>query len=597
MSDIISLLPDAIANQIAAGEVVQRPASVVKELIENAVDAGASQIKLIVLDSGKSLIQVIDNGNGMTASDARLSFERHATSKIKTSNDLFSIKSMGFRGEALASIAAIAQVELKTKNPEEELGTRIVIAASEVQKQEACVTPQGTNIAVKNIFFNVPARRKFLKSDTVEFKHILEEFQRLALAYPNIFFSLHHNQKEVFHLPVSNARQRLVAVLGKSYNEKIVPISERTEHIQIEGFIGKPEFAKKTRGEQYFFVNNRFIKSPYLNHAIKHSYDGLIGEDHYPLYAINLKIDPSRIDINVHPTKQEIKFQDERMIYNLLKVAAKHALGQYNVTPSLDFDQDNYFSHLGNPGFSGGNKMPTKIQPNFQRSDLDESNIKNWESLYQLDEGSPLVVDNSTDTLSVEGKHDYRVSLFQVHNSYILMENQKGLIVIDQHFAHQRVLFEHFLEENKDTGGSQKLLFPIHLEFNQTESIFLMDLLGDINLLGFDLQNFGQESFILHGTPAILGELSNSEDIIRQMLEDAIEDRKQSGKEKINVVLAKSIAKKSAITRNKKLSKEEMESLVAKLFRCTMPEHSPFGQKCFIHYAISDWQKEFEKRF
>ena len=346
MSDIIQLLPDSIANQIAAGEVIQRPASAVKELLENAIDAGATEIQLVLKEAGKLLIQVVDNGKGMSDTDARMSFERHATSKIKNANDLFALTTMGFRGEALASIAAIAQVELKTRQEGQELGTKIIIEGSKVLSQEPCQCQVGTSISIKNLFFNVPARRNFLKSNSVENRHIIDEFSRVALANSNVFFSLHHNQNELYHLPIGNLRQRIVGVLGNNGNKKLVPMSEETDVVKFSGFVSKPEYAKKTRGEQFFFVNNRFIKSGYLHHAIMNAYEDLLPENSYPLYVIFMELDPKIIDVNVHPTKQEIKFEDEKIIYNYLRVATRHALGQYSITPTLDFDQDPHILSL-----------------------------------------------------------------------------------------------------------------------------------------------------------------------------------------------------------------------------------------------------------
>ena len=361
MADIIQLLPDAIANQIAAGEVIQRPASVVKELLENAVDAGATEIKLIVKEAGKTLIQVIDNGCGMSETDARMSFERHATSKIRGSEDLFAIRTMGFRGEAMASIAAVAQVEMRTRQHDQDLGNKLVIEASEVKVQEPCQCVAGTTLSVKNLFYNVPARRNFLKSNAAEMRHIVEEFQRIALANPELFFSLHHNGNQVFHLQPGNLRQRIVAVFGAGTNKKLVPVEEDTDVLKLHGFVGKPEFAKKTRGEQYFFVNDRFIKSPYLNHAVMTAYEDLLPKEVYPLYIIFIDIDPARIDINVHPTKQEIKFDDERLVYNYLKVSVRHALGQFSITPSMDFDQETAFSKPRTPA-SFDPEMPPQAE-------------------------------------------------------------------------------------------------------------------------------------------------------------------------------------------------------------------------------------------
>ncbi|MCB0633464.1 MAG: DNA mismatch repair endonuclease MutL, partial [Lewinella sp.] len=398
MADVIQLLPDAIVNKIAAGEVIQRPASVVKELMENAIDAGSSSVKLVVKDSGKTLIQVIDDGCGMSETDARMALERHATSKIRQAEDLFAIRTMGFRGEAMASIAAVAQMEIRTRRRQDELGTRILIEGSEIKTQEACQCDAGTSISVKNLFFNIPVRRNFLKSNTVEMRHILDEFQRIALANPDIFFSLHHNNTEVFHLPPSNLRQRVVNVFGTPYNKRLVPVEEETDAMKLSGFISKPEFAKKTRGEQFFFVNQRFIKSAYLNHAVLTAYEDLLPSDTYPLYVVFIDIDPGKIDINVHPTKQEIKFEDDRLIYNYLKVAIRHSLGKYKVMPTLDFDQEGSFSSVrikpisptrpatistfklgerASSGKSGGSRPDTDDSPR------QKSNLENWESLYE----------------------------------------------------------------------------------------------------------------------------------------------------------------------------------------------------------------------
>ncbi|MFT6320836.1 MAG: DNA mismatch repair protein MutL, partial [Granulosicoccus sp.] len=363
MADVIQLLPDSIANQIAAGEVIQRPASVVKELMENSIDAGSTQIKLIIKDAGKTLIQVIDNGCGMSETDARMSFERHATSKIREAKDLFAIKTMGFRGEAMASIAAIAQVEMKTRKHNEDVGVRLMMEGSEIKSQEPCQCNAGTSISIKNLFYNVPARRNFLKTTTVEMRHIIDEFQRVALANPDIFFSLHHNGTEVFHLPESNLRQRIVNIFGQHSNKKLVPVLEETEALSLEGFVGKPEFAKKTRGEQFFFVNRRFIKSGYLNHALMGAYEDVLAKDTYPLYVIFIEIDPARIDINVHPTKQEIKFDDERLVYNYLKVSVRHALGQYSITPTLDFDQEQILNNHPLPNMSDSRREATSAPP------------------------------------------------------------------------------------------------------------------------------------------------------------------------------------------------------------------------------------------
>jgi len=476
MPDVIKLLPDAIANQIAAGEVIQRPASAVKELLENAIDAGATEIRLIVKDAGKNLIQVIDNGCGMSPTDARMSFERHATSKIRKSDDLFHIRTMGFRGEALASMAAIAQVEMKSRRPEEEVGTEIFIEASEVKRQEPCQMLPGTNIAIRNLFFNTPARRQFLKSNQVEMRHIIDEFQRVALAFPQLSFSLFHNSMELFNLPPGTLRKRIVKLFGNSYNERLVPVDESTDVVRISGFIGKPEFARKTRGEQYFFVNRRFIKSPYLHHAIRSAFDDLLPEKSYPLYVIFLQLDPGSIDINVHPTKQEVKFQDERIIYAYLQSAVKRALGKYSVTPSLDFEneagieksakwieamqemqsmqpppEDRQRDEVYNPFYPGGrpprNDLDAKWKEYFETEEIEDSSSS-------TDEES-ITVPSAWDTATQNDHVEDNVPV-QIHASYILATIKGGLILLDQQSAHECVLYERFLDSLENNKGLRK---------------------------------------------------------------------------------------------------------------------------------------------
>ncbi|MEL6986302.1 MAG: DNA mismatch repair endonuclease MutL, partial [Bacteroidota bacterium] len=463
MADIIQLLPDAIANQIAAGEVIQRPASVVKELMENSIDAESSKIKLILKDAGKLLIQVIDDGKGMSETDARMSFERHATSKIKKAEDLFVINTKGFRGEALASIAAIAQIELKTKKESQELATRILIEGSTIKKQELCQHPKGTSIAVKNLFYNVPARRKFLKTNAVELKHIMDEFQRLALAHPDIFFSLFHNENEVYHLPKENLRQRIVNIFGKNTNEKLVPVEESTDIIKISGFVGKPEFHRKTRGDQYLFVNNRFIKSPYLNHAIMAAYEDLLPKGTYPFYCIFIEIDPAQIDVNVHPTKQEIKFEEERLVYNYVRVATRHALGQYTMVPTLDFENNNNFVGPPSADFNKINRFNAQ----------EEANLANWKKLFdgveEIEENGPVNVVSSL--VENESSSDHKDPQ-QFHNTYILSQIKSGILIIDQQSAHERILFEKHLEMLKEQKAmTQKALFPKTIEFSNADAL------------------------------------------------------------------------------------------------------------------------------
>lgn len=626
MADIIQLLPDSIANQIAAGEVIQRPASVVKELLENSIDAGSSQIKLIIKDAGKGLVQVIDDGCGMSETDARMAFERHATSKIRNAQDLFAIRTMGFRGEAMASIAAVAQVEMRTRRQDDELGVRLVIEASEVKNQEPCQCTSGTSIAVKNLFFNVPARRNFLKSTTVEMRHILDEFQRVALAHPDIFFSLHHNNNEIFHLPSSNLRQRIVGIFGNNYNKKLVPVAEETDIMKLEGFIGKPEFAKKSRGEQFFFVNDRFIKSYYLNHAVMGAYEDLLNEGSYPFYILFIDIDPSRIDINVHPTKQEIKFEDERLIYNYLKVGVRHSLGQHSVIPSLDFETDVNFGNstsggkLSNEPYtfsppSSSSKQPKDAAASPPESPRQSSNLKNWEQLYQgLDafdsSESPSASSSDTDTresLTIESTWNENSELddasgsfskqqkkpYQIHSTYIVSQIKSGFMLIDQQAAHERILYEKYfnaLTENETF--IQKELFPRTISLSPADATMLKDILPQVNALGFDIQEFGQTEFVIQGVPA---DLASSRDE-QQIVESILEQFKQNLDVKLDIRenIARSLARGAAIKRGQKLKASEMQELIDKLFACEMPYKSPTGRNTFIMYDLEDLTKRFD---
>jgi DNA mismatch repair protein MutL len=651
MTDIIQLLPDSIANQIAAGEVIQRPASAVKELLENAIDAGASSIKLILKDAGKSLIQVIDDGCGMSETDARMSFERHATSKIRTTDDLFNIRTMGFRGEALASIASIAQVELRTRRRTDDLGTKILIEGFDLKNHEPCQTPVGTNFQVKNLFFNVPARRNFLKSNTVEMRHILDEFERVAIANASIFFSLHHNGAEIFHLPAGNLRQRLVGVFGKETNKKLVPLGEDTEAVKISGFVGKPEFAKKTRGEQFFFVNNRFIKSQYLNHAVQAAFEDVLPKESFPMYFIFIEIDPSRIDINVHPTKQEIKFEDERLVYNYLKVAVRHALGQNAVTPMLDFETEGGLFINRSQGQTD-NRQATKadwIEPslfrqtpehrsqnfekikndlNFKRpSSLEKSNLQNWQKLYEnldfLDLPKPIETEEeegfendfsyNTQMATVESNFDKLETTpelgsneagtegvfskqerepYQIHNMYIVNHIKSGFILIDQQAASERILYEKYLMQLADKPiATQAQLFPRTIHFSPSDTAILQEMLPEINKLGFDVQHFGGTSFIVHGLPNDWRGERDEQKVIEQLLEQY--------KIEINLKLdideriAASMARSMAIRRGNPLSIQVMQELIDQLFACEMPFKSPSGRNCFITYDLENLHQQF----
>lgn len=592
MPDLIRLLPDAIANKIAAGEVIQRPASVVKELVENAVDAEATEIQVIVKDAGKSLIRVVDNGKGMSATDARMSFERHATSKLRTAEDLFAVGTMGFRGEALASIAAVAQVELRTRRDDDELGTRIAIEGSKVLQQEPCQTPAGTIIDVKNLFFNVPARRKFLKSDPVEFRHIADEFVRIALAYPEIVFTLHHNDQEIYRLFKGNLRQRAVAVLGKKYNENLVPVSESTSYTEITGFIGKPDIAKKSRGEQYIFVNKRFIKSGYLHHAIKMAFENILPEGTHPLYLIYLDIEPARIDVNVHPTKQEIKFEDERLIYNYLRVAAKHALGKYSVTPSLDFEQETAFA----PDFA---PMGSRHQDPLNRPAAE--NLRHWQQLYEglsSSEGhadtvtlqSQIFPDKQQEEQDIEGSNR-REAPFQVHNALLISHIKSGVVIVDQQAAHERILYERYLKFGHGMSASvQKVLFPVTIELNATEAAVLNDIRGDINAMGFEVEEFGGNSAIVHGVPP---EVSGSDvtTVVTNILDAYLTETDQ--KPGVREKLAKALSIQAAKKRGTYLAPEERQSLLDMLFACENPYTSPTGRKCFITIELGELMQRF----
>jgi DNA mismatch repair protein MutL len=607
MADIIQLLPDSIANQIAAGEVIQRPASVVKELMENSVDAGATEIRLILKDAGKTLVHVIDNGSGMSDTDLRMSFERHATSKIRSADDLFSIRTMGFRGEALASIAAIAHVDVATKQSSNELGSQIVIKGSKVIEQQPCQAHTGTSFAVKNLFYNVPARRKFLKSDAVELRHIIEEFQRLALAHTDIFFSLYHNDNEVYHLPPANVRQRIVALFGKQLNEEVVPISESTEMLSLSGFVSKPSYTKKRKGEQYIFVNNRFIKSAYLGHAVRMAYDEMISKDQHPLYVLYLEIDPAQIDINVHPTKTEIKFEEERVIYNYLRVAVKHALGQHQVTPSIDFSVDYNFGSRDQrsvpsstpSGTGGGDTWSSSPRPPSRNS------VDAWEQVYeglrrdatsQVDT-TPLTLGSKVDTSDhVDSSRQMVITdkrePHQVHNTYIVSHIKSGYMLIDQQAAHERILYEQYLRSIKEQSPViQKELFPDTITLDPKRAQLLTSMLPQVNKMGFEVSEFGANSFIIYGTPAGLQHVEKSSDLLERVIDQyaANVDLKLG----VDEAAARSLATSAAIKRGTKLDITEMMAIIDQLFACEVPYKSPAGGKCFIIQEMDDIRRLF----
>ena len=616
MSDIIHLLPDSVANQIAAGEVIQRPASAVKELLENAIDADATNISLVIKDAGKNLIQVIDDGSGMSETDARLSFERHATSKIKSADDLFKLTTKGFRGEALASIAAIAQVELKTKKEGKELGSSIFIEGSEVKEQEHCSCAKGTSFSVKNLFYNVPARRNFLKSNPIEVKHIIDEFQRVALVHPEVSFTMYNNGNEVFNLNKGSFRQRIVSVFGDKYNQKLVPVTESTDIVSIDGFVTKPEFAKKTRGEQFFFVNNRYIKNAYLNHAIQSAFDQLLSKDQHPSYFLKLTIDPTKIDINIHPTKTEIKFEDERAIYAIIRTAVKQGLGKNNISPTLDFEQESSFNI---PIFKSTDpiKTPTiKVNPNYNPFKLDEikqqfhnkpvssSTDKNWGKLYQDFEvnTSTSQAENETkkevqaDQIILsnwdETEHDNKKTLVQLHRKYIFTQLKSGFLIIDQQRAHERILFEQFLENlTQSKSTSQQLLFPETVDFTSSDAELLLEIKNDIDSLGFIMDKVGRSSFVVSAVPSEIQDLP-----IKLTLEKLLEQLKSSSNEikldkKEN--LASSLAKSASIKSGQFLSEEEMSKLIDNLFACEMPYSLANGKPIIITLNLEDLNKQF----
>ncbi len=621
MSDIIQLLPDHVANQIAAGEVVQRPASVVKELLENAIDAGATSIKLLLKNSGKTLIQVIDNGKGMSTTDARLCFERHATSKINSAQDLFNLNTKGFRGEALASIAAIAQVELKTKQDNEELGSIIKIEGSKVISQENIAAAKGTSIAVKNLFYNIPARRNFLKSDTVETRHIIDEFQRVALAHPEIAFLLHHNNNEVYNLKESNFRKRIVAIFGAKMNEKLVPISEQTDIITINGFAAKPEFAKKKRGEQFFFVNDRFIKSSYLNHAVVNAFEGLLEQGSHPAYFLYLTVPPNTIDINIHPTKTEIKFDNEKALYAILRATVKHSLGQYNVAPILDFNRDatldTPYDFKNKPTVSSPkilvdpdfNPFKTNtqqhIKPKVNQSTFSsvsntsqktyQSNYKkdtgNWEALYSNIEPEtnkePAQLFES-ETATETGK------TFQIQKKYLLSTIKSGVVLINQSLAHQRILYEEFLTNiTVKEASSQQLLFPVKISFSSADIEMIYSMKSDLESTGFLFKEFTKESVSIGGIPTSITE-SQISLILDQLLEDMKVEVPDASFSHFDV-MAKSFAKSLAIKTGTTLSLKEQENLVNNLFSCKEPSTSPFGKATFKTLTLNEIDAIFKK--
>lgn len=633
MADRIQLLPDNIANQIAAGEVIQRPASAIKELLENAVDAGATEIKLIVNDAGKALIQVIDNGVGMSETDARMCFERHATSKIKNIDDLFHIRTMGFRGEALASIAAVAQVELRTKRAEDEVGTCIEIENSYVTRQTPVAAPTGTSISMKNLFFNVPARRNFLKSNAAEMRHIVDEFIRVVLSFPHIFFSLTSNGQQLFHLEAGSLKQRVLQVLGNSYNTKVVAVKEDTDYLNIHGFVGKPETAKKTRGDQYLFVNNRFIKSPYLNHAIMSAYQDMIAADSFPMYVLFIDLDPTQVDVNVHPTKQEIKFEDEKIVYAFVQAAVKHALAQFSITPTLDFDLDASIQQLESvqKPFTEKEQSVTRTSSIFQAfteanqahkiEPSQGSGFKRW--------SEPPVISRESGVGSqeaVQNKHSQSTSaepgvgrsqefeslrpeadpfqslsqsafviqeeaqLTQLFNAYILVPAGQSFLLVHQQSAHERIIYERMTSALQGRPmATQRSLFPATIELTPADAVLLNELLPDMLQMGYSIEPFGKNAFVIQGTPADVQQ-GNEKVVLEKILEQYKHfstDLKLSKRE----MLLRTIAWQQAIKAGTSLTAKEMQALIHDLFACKQPNITPSGRPVYMEFKKEQLDK------
>ena len=605
--DKILLLPDNIANQIAAGEVIQRPSSAVKELLENAVDAGATEIKLIINDAGKSLVQVIDNGSGMSETDARMCFERHATSKITTIEDLFHIRTMGFRGEALASIAAVAQVELKTKREEDETGVYIEVENSVVKKQDPIAAPIGTSIAMKNLFFNVPARRNFLKSNAAEMRHNVDEFTRVAMSFPEILFTLTANNQQLFHLEAGSLKQRIVQLLGNNYNAKLVSVKEDTDYMNIYGFVGKPETAKKTRGDQYFFVNNRFIKSAYLNHAVMNAFQEMIPSDNFPLYVLFIDLDPTVVDVNVHPTKQEIKFEDEKIIYAFVQAAIKHALAQFSVTPTLDFDLDasiQQLSSVQHPFTEKKQEAATSgsifkgFTQKHQAHFIEKSELKHWKDFYESSEsgvGSQELIQKLETPLTT---HDSRlttdVELSQILNTYIVVPSNNAFLLIHQQAAHERIIYEKLKTASKDKPvAAQRSMFPSTLELTVADAAVMGEIITDLHQLGFLIEPFGKNSFVIQGTPAdvVQGNEKHVIDVLLEQYKHFSNEVKFSKREK----LVRSLARQQSIKTGVRLTEREMRQLVNDLFACEQPNVTPDGNPTYLEFKQEQLDKMFAR--
>jgi len=618
MQNIITLLPESVANQIAAGEVVQRPSSIVKELLENAIDAKATFIKLIVKDAGKTLVQVIDNGLGLNPVDARMAFERHATSKIKKAEDLFQLHTKGFRGEALASIAAVAQVELKTKRSEDSVGQLIEIEGSKFIKQEECQAQTGSSFSVKNLFFNIPARRNFLKDDNIELKHIIDEFERLCLPHTTTHFQLYSNGNEIYNLPPTSLIERISGLFSRTLQGKLLQINEITDVVKISGYIGKPDSAKKRRGDQYFFVNDRFIKSPYLHHSIAEAYRELISSDSHPAYYLFLEVNPEFIDINIHPTKTEIKFQDEKIIYAILHSAVKRALGKANLAPSLDFNSEmsfeiDYTKSVSQPTinvnkdynpFNNSASTSSHSTPSYKvapESALQKNNKQNWESLYQnynqtdyKKELENLQLEKQAEQTNI-AHQAFTHKGFQLYNKYIISAHENGLLVIDQQRAHERILYEHYVSSNERNvaAASQQVLFPVTIELTANDFVLLETLMPHFKILGFEIEHFGKNTIVVQGTPAELGEFNSQE-----MVEGILETYKLNTFDtKIDIFdnMCKSMAKNAGIKYGKPLNEQEIILMLENLFLCENPMYSPNGKVVIMEMSKLELDTFFKK--
>lgn len=636
MSDIIHLLPDSVANQIAAGEVIQRPASVIKELVENAIDAEAREIHVLVTDAGKTCMQVIDDGKGMSETDARLSFERHATSKIKEAADLFALRTMGFRGEALASIAAVAEVELKTRTANEELGTHLVIAGSKVETQEMISCPKGSNFSVKNLFFNIPARRKFLKANSTELSNILSEFERIVLVHPEVAFYLYSNDAELFNLPVMPLRQRIMAVFGKKLNQHLLSVEVETTLVKISGFVAKPESARKKGAHQYFFVNNRYMRHPYFHKAVMDAYEQLIPVGEQISYFLYIEVDPANIDVNIHPTKTEIKFENEQAIWQILSAAVKESLGRFNAVPSIDFDTEGmpdipafeqnrpieppkvHYNTDFNPfktssTYGGGNRSHTKVDWEELYSGLEKASKMNvtledesvpddesntgFSTMERLMEDAQSALESETAPVSLyagERAMEKGLQHLQFKGRFILTSVKSGLMLIDQHRAHIRVLFERYMcQISQKQGCSQGLLFPEMIQLVPSEAAVLESIMDDFSAVGFELTSLGGGSYAINGVPSGIEGL-NPVELVRSMVNTALE-KGCDVKEEVQTLLALTLARASAIVYGQVLSHEEMTNLVDSLFASPIPNYTPDGRTILATIKEEEIEKLFSR--